>query len=251
MFNKTFLLHTYSLILSFDRQAVKVGWTGKNHVYKKMAGFPFSHSFVWLSECSPDVWSQKWAGRKSIFYHGNGLRPPCSCQGRCSKWGISLCPYRPWPQICWLVLLLCRGRVSAGNLWRSPSLRPRVPSHDAHSASAKMTQNSTVQSKIKGNEVCIHFLALLLTRCLWIFNHIKKMCWWEPLPHTHTSCAWAAPAMKGKWSLKISLNRMKQHLAAPAEHTHTQLIYIWKCIHTHTRWRTKAPPHRPATKAAP
>lgn len=104
----------------------------------------------------------------------------------------------------------------------------------------------------------VYVLVMLLTRCLWNFNHMKTFADDSPLPslytYTHNSCVWAALDMKGKWSLQISLNQMKQHLVAPAEHTHTHTtnphikMHTHTCSdtqrHTHTDLQWKSPPNK-------
>lgn len=82
----------------------------------------------------------------STSWHGNGPRPPCSCQVSRSKLGSAwLCPCRP--PACRRVRRLGRGRASAGSLKRSPSLRQHAPSHDARLASGQKKRKAAGDSQ--------------------------------------------------------------------------------------------------------
>lgn len=79
--------------------------------------------------------------------------------------------------------------------------------------------------------------AYIFWLCYWQAVYEFSIIWKDVLMRapscTHTSGAWAALAMKGKWSLKISLNQMKQHLMAPAEHTHRTNPHMKMHTHAH------------------
>lgn len=129
----------------------------------------------WL-KCSLQAEAKKHSIWGSTSCHGNGLRPPCSCQVSCSKWVASLCPYRPltWQR----VRPLGRGHASAGNLWRSPSLHPHAPSHGAHLASAKKRgwQSRQVKERTWGIKGC-HFPPLRLIYCQGCVWYIFLIIW--------------------------------------------------------------------------
>lgn len=211
----------------------------------------------WLKRSlQPEPEAKKRSIWESTSCHGNGPRPPCSCQVSCSKWVASLCPYRPltWQR----VRPLGRGHASAGNLWRSPSLHPHAPSHGAHLASAKKGDDSKdSQGESVGNKREPFFpprVDIFPGLCMiYFFLLYEKQS--RPALNNLIFTGFADPGDEkaNEWAdsfVEISLNRMKRHLVAPAEHTRGTDPHMDMHAHTPTcddaqRLSHKGPQHKP------